>query len=162
MTWILLLLGKSIDAAQVPIYQGALYLNAVTAVSGIVKGISEVFLIDSFITGLLFIAALSIGNWRGALWAVAGSAIGLAIAAVAGANTATLIDGLWGFSPALTAVALGSMTEKFNLRIVVVAVAGVIATVLIQYLLGLCLAPLSLPVLTAPFCIATWTMQKLS
>jgi Urea transporter len=94
--------------------------------TAILKGLSEVFLADSAITGFIFIAALAADSLRSAVLALFGSAIGIAAATIAGASPEAIGNGLYGFSPALTAIAVGSRFDKLGI------------------------APL-----TAPFCIAT-------
>jgi len=49
------------------------------------KGISQVFLINSWITGILFLIGLAVCSRMAAAWAMAGSAIGIAIAFLFGA-----------------------------------------------------------------------------
>lgn len=155
ITWIILFLWRLFCPAVGTDSLIPCEMTAVTLISGVIKGISEVFLVDSVATGLLFIAALALGNHRATAWAIIGSVIGLIVAWVFGADNVTVTSGLWSFSPALTAVALGSVFGKFSLRTVGITVVSTAFTVVVQYILSVCLLPLSLPVLTAPFCIAT-------
>lgn len=133
-------------------------LSAATLAEGWLKGLSEVFLIDSWIAGLLVLAGLLIASRQAAMWAAAGSAIGMASAFVIGCPTDEITLGLWGFSPVLTAIAVGVVFRPADSRRLwlLLTILATIATVLIQKLLILLLSPVGLPVLTLPFCVATW------
>lgn len=119
--------------------------------TAILKGLSEVFLADSAITGFIFIAALAADSLRSAVLALFGSAIGIAAATIAGASPEAIGNGLYGFSPALTAIAVGSRFDKLGIAPAVYTLLACGATVIIQILIEIAgIAPL-----TAPFCIAT-------
>lgn len=120
------------------------------------KGISQVFLINNWITGILFLIGLVIFNRLAALWAGIGSAIALTIAIAYGAPATDITNGLYGFSPVLTAIALGCTFYKPSLRTTCWCISGIIATVFIQGAMDVLFMPVGLPTLTAPFCIATW------
>ena len=119
--------------------------------TAILKGLSEVFLADSAITGFIFIAALAADSLRSAVLALFGSAIGIAAATIAGASPEAIGNGLYGFSPALTAIAVGSRFDKLGIAPAVYTLLACGATVIIQILIEIAgIAPL-----TAPFGIAT-------
>lgn len=120
------------------------------------NGISQVFLIKSWITGLLFLAGLAVSSWRAALWAAVGSAIGLIVALVWDGPGQDVANGLYGFSAVLTAIALGATFCNFSWRSALWAVFGTIATVFIQAAMNAFFAPMGLPTLTGPFCVGTW------
>lgn len=129
-------------------------VSAVGLVVGVLKGISEVFLIDSWLTGLLFLAALAVSHVKAAAWALIGSAAGLLLALCAGCPADEITAGLWGFSPALTAIAVGTVVPGLHRRWLWVA-AFVAITFGVQYFCAPLLAAAGLPVLTFPFCVAT-------
>ncbi len=108
------------------------------------KGLSQVFLLDSWPAGLLIMAGLWLSDRRAALWAATGSALGMGFAAACGCPFSELAVGLWGFSPALTAVALARRRP-----------AAVVAAIALTVLIQLLLRPTGLPALTLPFCLAT-------
>ena len=120
------------------------------------KGISQVFLIDSWVTGMLFLAGLAVSNWRAAVWAGAGSAVALAGAILFGGSAHDISHGLYGFSPVLTAIAIATVFYKPGLRSAVWALLGIVVTMFVQAGMNVLLAPVGLATLTAPFCIATW------
>ena len=120
------------------------------------RGISQVFLIDSWVTGLLFLAGLAVSNWRAAVWAAVGSAVALAAAIVFGGSADDISHGLYGFSPVLTAIALATVFYRPSWRSAVWALTGVTVTMFVQAGMNVLLSPVGLATLTAPFCIATW------
>lgn len=120
------------------------------------KGIAQVFLIDSWVTGLLFLAGLFIGSRWAALWAAVGSALALLVAILFGASGYDVAHGLYGFSPVLTAIALATVFYKPSFRSAIWALLGICVTVFVQAGMNVMTAPLGIATLTAPFCIATW------
>jgi len=120
------------------------------------KGIAQVFLIDSWVTGLLFLAGLFIANPRAALWAAIGSALALLTVMALQASGTEIARGLYGYSPVLTAIALATVFYEPNRRSGIWAVLGILVTVFVQAGMYVMLAPLGIAALTAPFCIATW------
>lgn len=117
--------------------------------TAILKGLSEVFLADSAITGFIFIAALAADSLRSAVLALFGSAIGIAAATIAGASPEAIGNGLYGFSPALTAIAVGSRFDKLGIAPAVYTLLACGATVIIQILIEIAgIAPLTAPFLS--------------
>lgn len=115
--------------------------------TAILKGLSEVFLADSAITGFIFIAALAADSRRSAALALFGSAIGIVAATIAGASPAAIGNGLYGFSPALTAIAVGSRFDRLGIAPAAYTLLACGATVIIQILIEIA----GIPPLTAPF-----------
>lgn len=120
------------------------------------KGISQVFLINSWVTGLFFLAALAVCSRWAALWGALGSAISLAIAIIFKADAGDIASGLFGFSPVLTAIALGCTFYHPCWRSALWSITGIIATVFVQAGMDAFFAPFGLPTLTGPFCVTTW------
>lgn len=120
------------------------------------RGVSQVFLIDNPITGLLFLAGLALCNGWAALYGALGSAISLALAILFHANPADISAGLFGFSPVLTGIAIGMTFYKVNWKSCFWAIAAIVATFFIQGAADVFMEPFGLPTLTAPFCVATW------
>lgn len=120
------------------------------------KGIAQVFLINSWVTGAVFLIGFAIASWRAALWAGISSLIALVMALLWQAQGSSIIGGLYGFSAVLTGIALGATFWKPTLRNSLMAAFGVVATVFIQAAMNALLAPVGLASLTAPFCIGTW------
>lgn len=120
------------------------------------NGISQVFLIKSWVTGLFFLAGIAVSNWRAAMWGAIGSAISLFIAMAWHGPGQDIANGLYGFSGVLTAIALGATYCNSSWRSTLWAIIGTVITVFIQAAMNAFFAPMGLPTLTGPFCVATW------
>lgn len=120
------------------------------------RGLGQIMLQDSWVSGLFFLAGLAVSSRWAALWAFVGSSIGTYGALLYGASEVAVASGLYGFSPALTAIALGCVFYRPSWRSALWALAGALATLFAQAALNVFLEPLGLPALTAPFCLTTW------
>lgn len=167
LTWFMLFSSR-IFAGFDPVGMSHPAIPAVTAATGVLdtsfvnlviywlKGIAQVFLIDSWVTGILFLVGLFVCNRWAAIWAGIGSAIALALAILFKADPSDIASGLFGFSPVLTAIALGMTFYSVNWRTALWTVVGIVATVFIQGAMDVMMEPWGLPTLTGPFCVATW------
>ena len=135
---------------------GHISLRFVDLVVYWLRGISQVFLIKSWVTGVFFLAGLAVSSRRAAIWAAIGSAISLAIALMWKAPGVDVANGLYGFSAVLTAIALGATFCNFSWKSAIWAIFGTISTVFLQAAMNAFFAPMGLPTLTGPFCIGTW------
>lgn len=161
-TWAVLLTAQTagIDPAE-PAIAPTVAASAVAIGQGALKGLSQIFLIDSWVAGCIFLAGLWAASRRAALLALAGSAAGMAAGYCCGCPWLEISQGLWGFSPALTAIAVGHTFRDAKagwLRSAMTVTAAVMLTVVIQMIAAPALAAAGLPVLTIPFCAATWIM----
>ncbi len=120
------------------------------------KGISQVFLVDNWITGILFLAGLLICTPMACLWAAFSSLIALLVGWWFGMPESYLSAGLYGYSSVLTGIAVGTVFYKSNLRVFFWTVVAVIATLFIQAASYTFLAPFGISPLTGPFCLTTW------
>lgn len=120
------------------------------------KGISQVFLINSWVAGLLFLIGLYLCSKWAAIWAGLSSAIALGVAILFEASGADVANGLYGFSAVLTGIAIGCTFYKPTWRSALWAVIGVVVTVFMQGSMNALFGPFGIATLTAPFCITTW------
>ena len=120
------------------------------------RGISQVFLVDSWVTGILFIVGLAICSRWAAAWAMISSAVALFMTISLNADHVDIVNGLFGYSPVLTGIALGCVFYKPNVKVFFYALAGVVFTVFVQAAMYVFLFPVGITTLTAPFCVATW------
>lgn len=120
------------------------------------KGIAQIFLINSWVTGIFFLAGLAVSNMRAAIWAAISSAIALLVAILWRGPAHDIASGLYGFSGVLTGIALGATYCNKSWRTWIWTVLGVIMTVFIQAAMNAFFSPMGLPTLTGPFCVATW------
>lgn len=127
-----------------------------TLVVAWLKGISQVFLINSWVTGIFFLVALLINSWRAAMWAAIGSALSLATAIVFKAGGVDIATGLYSFSAVLTGIAIGATFYKPSWVGALWTLFAIIITVFIQAGMNAFFAPWGLATLTGPFCITTW------
>ncbi|WP_277962112.1 urea transporter [Pseudomonas sp. RIT-To-2] len=114
------------------------------ALSDALTGLGQVFLLASPVAGALVLLGLWLANRRAALWALAGSATGLAFAWLQGEPP---LPGLYGFNAALAALAFSAQPLR--------AATALVLALLLQP--GF--ASLPLPALTAPFILACWLVQ---
>lgn len=120
------------------------------------KGIGQVFLINSWVTGLFFLVGLALCSRWAALWAAIGSALALFVALIFKASGSDIANGLYGFSAVLTAIALATVFYKPNPRSAFWAILGILVTLFIQAGMNVLLEPVGLATLTGPFCVTTW------
>lgn len=101
-TWAILLLAHHIGCQRlimpsfgIPSHNDDMIVNIGV---GLLKGLSEVFLADSWLAGILILSALLISNVKASIWAVVGSGIGMLMAWLCGCNHLDIYAGIWGFS----------------------------------------------------------------
>lgn len=136
-----------------PVEPASLTADAVVAFP---EGVSQVFLVESWVAGLIILVGLAVNSWRSAGFAAVGAVVGTLLAIWFGTGAGTVEAGLWGFNAVLTAVALGTLFYQPSLPTAIYALCGVVFTVVVQAALSTVLAPLGIPTLTAPFVITTW------
>jgi urea transporter len=125
-------------------------------VTGILKSITQVFFKASLVAALLLLAGLAVNSLAAAAFALAGAIVAVATAHALGAESDLITGGLMGFSPVLTAVALGAVFFKPSVRVALYALAGTVFTVIAQGALNVAVSPFGIPTLTAPFVLAAW------
>jgi urea transporter len=73
-----------------------------------------------------------------------------------GAESDLITGGLLGFSPVLTAIALGTVFYQPSWRVVAYTALATVFTVITQSAVNVALTPFAIPALTAPFVLVTW------
>lgn len=164
-TWLFLLASRAMFGLE-PLHLSTPTLPADLTTSGVLhsgqlviswlKCVAQVFLIDNWVTGVLFLVGLLIASRWAAVWAAIGSALSILTAYALGASAHSISNGLYGFSAVLTAIALATVFYRPSWRSALWAVIGVIITVVSQAAMNVAFEPFGLSTLTAPFCIATW------
>ena len=91
-----------------------------------------------------------------AAFALAGAILAVVTAHLFGAESDLITGGLLGFSPLLTAIALGTVFYKPGWRVAAYAALGTVFTVIAQAALNVALTPFAIPALTAPFVLVSW------
>ena len=125
-------------------------------VVGVLKSIAQVFLKASVIAALLLLAGLAVNSFAAAAFALGGAIVAVVTAHVLGAESDLISGGLMGFSPVLTAIALGAVFYKPGARVAIYALVGTVFTVIVQGAMNGALTPFGIPTLTAPFVLASW------
>jgi len=122
----------------------------------VLHSISQVFLKGSVVSALLLLAGLAVNSLAAAAFAVGGAILAVITAHLLGAESELITAGLLGFSPVLTAIALGTVFHQPGWRVAAYAALGTVFTVVAQAALNVALAPLAIPALTAPFVLVSW------
>jgi urea transporter len=125
-------------------------------IHGVLCGVSQVFLIGNAAAGVIFLVALLVNSVWAAVFALAGSMLAVATALVLGAAPNAVMAGLYGFSPVLTAIAVGTVFHTPRPRVVVYATVATLLAVIAQAALNVALVPFGISTLTAPFVVAAW------
>lgn len=118
----------------------------------LLSNISQVVLVDSALAGALILLGLFIAHWKVGAAALLGSALESLVALATGQEMDPLYHGLLGYCGVLTAIALAVVFLKGTWQPWVAAVAGVILSTPLAYLLH----ATAIPVYTWPFILATW------
>ncbi|WEX10257.1 urea transporter [Chelativorans sp. AA-79] len=167
-TWFLVLAAYSfghlpigiMGPPQLPVAPGSSAagadLSAGLLFSACFRGISQVFLIDNGITGVIFVAALLVSSPWAAGLAIIGSTVSVLGASALGASAAEIGSGLYGFSPVLTAIALGCVFFRPSWRVALFALLGTVFSIIVQGALNAAVAPVGIPTFTAAFVFVTW------
>lgn len=141
-------LRASHDAAPLPFVEGLSH--------AIVRGVSEMFLLNSPLVGLLVLAGILLSSATSAAAALVGSSVGAALGLLLGADGYQIFGGLWGYTGALAALCLFGKTAIFKpswpaalLAMVTAACAAFLFGSLGQFLAPLGVVPLSLPFILA-------------
>ncbi|MBR0854048.1 urea transporter [Bradyrhizobium liaoningense] len=136
-------------------YQGS-PLQLIELTQGVFLSISQVFLKASSVAALLLLVGLAVSSLASAAFALGGAILAVLTAHLFGAESDLITGGLLGFSPVLTAIALGTVFYQPSWRVVVYTVLATVFTVIVQAALNVALTPFAIPALTAPFVLVTW------
>lgn len=120
------------------------------------RNIGQVFLLGSEVSGAIILAGIFLASVRAGIAAVAGSVIAMAVAMAMGADPSAVNAGLYGFSPVLTAIAVGVIFIEPSLRVAVYAAVGTVMTVFVQGALDAIVQPVGLPSFTAPYVLSMY------
>lgn len=151
------LIPDVLPAPMLPQWPAALSSPGAVHLSSLLTGVSQVFLLDSPLAGVVILLGLACNDWRAVLAALLGSALAMLLAWLLAADTETVNEGLDAFSAVLTALALGWAFPLPGWRGVVWCLAGIAGAVLLQGALNTLLMPLGMPSFTMPFVLVTWS-----
>lgn len=120
------------------------------------RNIAQVFLLGSAISGVIILVGILIASVRAGIAAAIGSLIAMIMAITMRADPAVVIQGLYGFSPVLTAIAVGVIFLKTSGKVVVYTTLATIVTVFVQGAYDVIMTPLGLPSFTAPYVLTMY------
>lgn len=118
------------------------------------RGISQIYVVNDWIAGLLIIAGLAAQNCKLSGACVVGSALGLLTGMALGDLPTALRDGLCGYNPALTAAAVVVFFEPTKQSVVLIVLGSVFTQVLASGMNVPFGTALKVPDCTLPFCVA--------
>jgi urea transporter len=144
--WLPMITVNAPSASVVPAHT----LSLAQVGGGLLAGFAQTGFASDALPGLLVWVGIAAGSRRHALWALIGGGIASAAHLLLGATIASFDAGLLGFNGALTALALADCG-------VVTLLGGVAVSVVLQA----AAAHFGWPVMTAPFVLATWSVQSL-
>ncbi|KAL3920074.1 MAG: hypothetical protein SGILL_003444 [Bacillariaceae sp.] len=115
------------------------------------KGISQIFVVESTLSGAVIVGGIASYSPMLAAHAVAGSAIGTLMGAVTGAELSELTMGLWGFNSALTSMGIGVFFVH-STPTMLLSAGGAALTASLFGALKTVFGVYGAPALTLPFC----------
>ena len=137
-------------SAPLPAYDGSLLYLAISAP---LKGVSQIFVVDSNLTGAALLGSMALYSPGLAAHTAMGASIGALTGVAFGADTAHVAIGLWGFNSALTSLGVGVFFVH-SPTTVAVSAGGAVATAALFGAFQQVFGAFHAPCLTLPFCIA--------
>ncbi len=125
-------------------------------VQGALTSITQVFLKGHGPAALLLLAGLAVSSRAAAAFALLGALVAVVTAHALGAESDLITAGLLGFSPVLTAVALGAVFYRPSPRVLAYTLLATVLSVIVHGSMMAAMAPFGLPTLTASFVLVTW------
>jgi urea transporter len=122
----------------------------------VLRGISQVFLLNNVITGILFLAGVFYNSWLIGIGAVIGVLAGTFTAMLLKYNRNDINQGLYGYNGALVGLATVYFFG-FNMPSLIALFFGAILSSIIMNIM----TKWKLPPFTAPFVISTWTVMAI-
>lgn len=120
------------------------------------RNIAQVYLLGSAVSGAIILAGILIASVPAGIAAAAGSLVSLVVALAMGADPSAVSQGLYGFSPVLTAMAVGVIFLTPSPRVAVYAGLATVTTVFVQGALDALVAPAGIPSFTAPYVLTMY------
>jgi len=127
-------------------------------VEGVFKGLGEIYISNSSVFSIFVVASIFVYSRIGSALAVYGSILGYVASAALGASNFSTKIGLWGYNPALTAMAVGGVFAVPSMSSLVLCSVASFLTQVIWAANVQMFTPWGLPVCTIPFCLATLTL----
>lgn len=116
------------------------------------RGIGQIMFQRNALSGALMLVGLAIGSWWLMVLTFLGSVVGTLFAKMLGCPKSDISDGLFGYNSALSGLAVG----VFFSPSLIAFTLFIFVTILSTYITIILGKQKRLPVLTAPFVVATW------
>jgi urea transporter len=147
MTWLSLFVAGRLNLTAVVHAASPSAEESLPFAEAVVRGVSEVMFQANVLTGVLFLVGILLCSWKGAVWALAGSLLGLLTGLEQHDSVQDLSLGIYGYNAALAAMALALYRRSILLPVIAAVVSAPITE---KFPL------LGLATLTAPFVLASW------
>ena len=118
--------------------------------------VGQVCLLGNWISGVIVLIGIFIASVPAGIAAAAGSLTAMIVSVAMGADPSAVIKGLYGFSPVLTAMAVGVIFLTPAPKVVLYAALATVMTVFVQGALDVMVAPAGIPSLTAPYVLTMY------
>ena len=151
VTLSMLLRSKPFEGSSPMVPYDGSFLNL--AASAPLKGVSQIFVVDSTLTGVALLGSMALYSPGLAAHTLLGASMGALTGAALGADASQLAIGLWGFNSALTSLGVGVFFVHSSTAVAVSA-GGAVATAALFGALQQVFGAFYAPCLTLPFCIA--------
>lgn len=121
--------------------------------AGLLSGISQIFVVNKPLAGLVILGGIASISPLAAAATLMGSLIGLVVGAAVGGDPNDLKAGIWGYNPALTALAVSIFFVPLGQPFMALACGGAAVTTLIFVgMKAVTASTIQAPCLTLPFC----------
>jgi urea transporter len=149
VTWLWLpLVTSGTHAASLPAVHT---VSAAQLSDGLLAGFAQTGFASGALPGLLVLIGIAAASRRHAMWALIGAGLASAAQLLLGASASSFDAGLLGFNGALTAIALADF-----------GIAATLGGIALSVVLQMFATYYAWPAMTAPFVLATWSMQWLT
>lgn len=129
--------------------------SAADVLAALFRGVSQLFLADSVLAGVLVLVAMAVCSRIAAVVALGASALGLVTGLVLGADQEAVLHGLWSYNGYVAAVAVSGVLLVPTVRSVALGALAAVLSAVVYAGLTTLFAPWGLPALTLPFCLVT-------
>lgn len=161
VTWLLLALAMALPATGLAFAApapAALEPASLLLPLGVLRGFGQVFLCPSLATSALVLAAVAVASPLAALLGLAGGLVSSLTALAMGMDPLAVGQGLGSYNGVLCAIAIGGIFHALAPTSALMALLTAAGSSLLAPALSGLLGALGLPVLTAPFVLATMAM----
>ncbi|OGT68868.1 MAG: hypothetical protein A3J38_01670 [Gammaproteobacteria bacterium RIFCSPHIGHO2_12_FULL_45_9] len=118
--------------------------------------IAQAFLLNYWLSGVIIVIGLLMNTRVGTLLAIMGSMIAILIARIGYLSDTAMLDGLYGFSATLTAMAIGCVFIPWSRWSFCYAICATIFTVILNAAMVTLLSPVGIPPFTGPYVLSMW------